>query len=150
MQLKQCVILVLFVLGSVSVALANPLGGTLSGSGPQSVTNPCNQEVVSGTVNFRVVTQAHQLGDLGDVLVIVTWQANQTGSMGNQYAETSLAIGAFNTLSNHYTIPTLLKYKGLHGAPSFTFLSDSPVVVDQNQKPTSVSSVGSSSTCTSD
>ncbi len=47
------VVLLAFLMFTLS-ADAAALGGSLSGSGQQSVTNACNGEVVSGIVTFSV------------------------------------------------------------------------------------------------
>jgi hypothetical protein len=114
-------------------------------------TNPCAGNVaVNGTVNFTALVSATKSGGgKGTVLVSVLFSGGTlTDTLANKYVMHGSATAFYDTLSDHYTLPTNLDYD----VPSnhtldFTGSTDTTVFVDQNQKPFAFRNAGEPPVC---
>jgi hypothetical protein len=131
---------------------SNQLGGKFTfPNANNTYTNPCAGNVaVNGTVNFTAFVSASKLGgSKGTVLVSVLFTGGTlTDTSGNKYVMHGSATAFYDTLSDHYVIPTNLDYDvpGNH-ALDFTGSTDTTVFVDENQKPFAFRNAGEPPVC---
>jgi hypothetical protein len=126
------------------------LGGTFTQlNAPQTYGSPCEAATVTGGVNFKAVVRVDDWGGRTDVRVSVTFHSdNETDGNGNTFTVNGSAHAQYDTLSDHYTLPTNLDYDTANKSLSFLGPTDTTVYVDPlTQKPTSFLNGGFPPTC---
>jgi hypothetical protein len=113
-----------------------------------SLTNPCNGAVIEPQP-IKVSAQVQVFGGDYAVAVESTFSGTVADTNNKQYRLFGQAVAAYSTLSTHYVFPMLLDLDGINGAQSlsFTFLQDTTVNVDSQQRPFSIGGAGVASTC---
>jgi hypothetical protein len=127
------------------------LGGTFTQlNAPQNYGSPCENAAITGGVNFKATVFVDEdWGSRPDVRVSVSFSANnQIDGLGNTFTETGSAHAEYDTLSDHYVLPTTLDYDTSNKSLSFIAPSDTTVLVNRaTQVPSGFSSTGFAGTC---
>jgi hypothetical protein len=130
----------------------NQLGGKFTfPNANNTYTNPCEgNAAVNGTVNFTAFVSATSLGGgKGTVLVSVLFTGGTlTDGHGNKFVMHGSATAFYDTLSDHYILPTNLDYDDPDNPKlNFTGSTETTVYVDQNQKPFAFRNAGEPPVC---
>jgi hypothetical protein len=131
---------------------SNQLGGKFTfPNANNTYTNPCEGNVaVNGTVNFTAFVSATKLGGgKGTVLVSVLFSGGSlTDTFGHKFVMHGAATAFYDTLSDHYVLPTNLDYDDpSNSSLDFTGSTDTTLYVDQNQKPYAFRNAGEPPVC---
>ena len=118
------------------------LGGRFSEQFAYTVTNPCNGVNFNGApLTATAKVSAITADGFAQVAVFDSFSGSVTDSANDQYSVEGQSNALYNTLSfNDYDLPTLITFKGQHGAPSFTVLQHTQVLIDglNTQKPKAI------------
>jgi hypothetical protein len=130
----------------------NQLGGKFTfPNANNTYTNPCEGDApVNGTVNFTALVSATNVaGGKGTVLVSVLFSGGTlTDGRGNKFVMRGSATAFYDTLNDHYILPTNLEYDDPDNPKlNFTGSTDTTVFVDQNQKPFAFRNAGEPPVC---
>jgi hypothetical protein len=116
-----------------------------------SYTNPCEGNVqVKGTVNFTVNVQADSGSNgHGSVFVSVRFYGGSVSDGTNTFTVNGSAQANYDTLSDHYVLPTILDYDDeTNKSLSFFGPTDTTVYVNRaTQKPFNFGNFGFAPTC---
>lgn len=139
------------VLGMVATTMsvkAQEHDNTISFSGGYGVTNPCNGELASGTIDVHIVVTTAQTGN-GDVKVNVhhNSHAKMTGSLGNEYLANRRAKGQFDATSSSYVLDWFGEFIGKGSAPNFNGFGQLRVFTNANNEPTGSQLILQSTAC---
>jgi len=148
------VILVLLAIGVPAVRSdSDDLGGKFTfPNSTNTYTNPCEGNIaVNGTVNFTTFVHATSSGGgKGSVLVSVLFTGGSlTDTLTNKFVMHGSATAFYDTLSDHYVLPTVLDYDdSSNSSLDFFGLTDTTVFVDpKTQKPFGFRNVGAPPVC---
>jgi hypothetical protein len=150
----SAVILLLLSLGAPGVRSdSDELGGKFTfPNATNTYTNPCEANIaVNGTVNFPTFVHASNFGGgKGTVLVSVLFTGGSlTDTLSNKFVMHGSATAFYDTLSDHYVVPTILDYDDpSNSSLDFFGLTDTTVFVDQKtQKPFAFRNAGAPPVC---
>jgi hypothetical protein len=150
----SAVILVLLALDVPAVRSdSDDLGGKFTfPNASNSYINPCEANAaVNGTVNFTTFVHANSSGGgKGTVTISVLFTGGGvTDTFGNKFVMHGSATALYDTLSDHYVLPTILDYDDpSNSSLDFFGLTDTTVFVDQKtQKPFAFRNVGGPPVC---
>ena len=112
--------------------------GTLSGTTHSTLISPCNNEIVTGSVQFLIVVQTNQTATGPHVVALRNFQGTLQDSGGNEYQIQSTSHAEFDALSSSYTFPVTDHVVGVGQGSSLSFSGTGTVTVfvDGNQNPT--------------
>jgi hypothetical protein len=157
-RLKTLVATAVVVLVSLSLGVpavrsdSEELGGQFTVlNATNSYTNPCEGNAqVKGTVNFSATVRANSGSNgHGSVFVSVRFYGGSVTDGTNTFKVNGSAQAFYDTLSDHYVLPTILDYDDQSNESlSFFGPTDTTVFVDRGtQKPFNFGNLGSTATC---
>jgi hypothetical protein len=154
--LRSAIFAAILVLLSLTVPSVRSDSDELGGkfvfpNASNTYVNPCaGNAAVTGSVTFTAVVRADdQGGGRGSVSVSAVFVGSATDTANNSLTIRGSAQAFYNTLSDHYVLPTVLDYDATNNpAMSFRALTDTTVFVDMaTQKPFNFGNVGLKQSC---
>lgn len=121
--------------------------GTLKLTGTSTLVNPCNGELVTGSVDVELVVQTNESNNGTHVVVHRSFHGTLTGNQGNTYKVSSIANDQLDALASYYDLSFENNVIGHGKAPDFEVAGTLRVFVNANQEPTGYSAIASSSSC---
>lgn len=141
MKVKLIAVLIAALFLSVAPISASsnavPSDKTLRFSGPFNMINPCNSELISGTIDINIVVTTTRTGN-GNVKVNVhhTSHGLMTGVVsGDEYRVSRHAKGQFDAISNQYIVNWTGEFIGKGAAPNFSADATLRVFVNADNEP---------------